>query len=249
MFRKKLFVFLCLFTILFSLNAINIKAAGWGFLKNPNHETPEIGKYKKMIEDTSSYYVGDETQKVVYLTFDAGYDNGQLEKILKVLKEKNVKASFFITGDFVKRFSDLTCQMTNDGHIICNHSYSHRKIQTLSKDELQKDLEKLENAYTSLTNCKLAKCFRPPEGEFSREALKNVQSLGYKTVFWSIAYRDWDTKKQQSVDAAVRSVVDNLHNGAIILLHTVSSTNSESLGLIIDEINKQGYTFKTVLDL
>ena len=110
MFRKKLFVFLCLFTILFSLNAINIKAAGWGFSKNPNHETPEIGKYKKMIEDTSTYYVGDETQKVVYLTFDAGYDNGQLEKILKVLKDKNVKASFFITGDLetkIKRIEEV----------------------------------------------------------------------------------------------------------------------------------------------
>lgn len=249
MFRKKLFIFLCLFTTIFSLKSINVEAAGWGFSKNPNHQTPEIGKYKKMIDGTSSYYVGDENQKVVYLTFDAGYDNGELEKILKVLKEKKVKASFFITGDFVKRFGNLTIMMANDEHIICNHSYSHRKIQTLSKTELKSDLEKLEDAYTSLTNRKLAKFFRPPEGEFSREALQNVQSLGYKTVFWSIAYRDWDTRKQQSVETAVKSVVDNLHNGAIILLHTVSSTNSESLGLIIDEINKQGYTFKTVLDL
>lgn len=249
MFKKQILSVLCLFTILFSLHTIKLEAAGWGFSKNSDHLTPEIGKYKQMIEGTSSYYVGDETKKNVYLTFDAGYDNGEMKNILACLKEKNVKASFFITGDFVKRFSEVTKQMTMEGHVMCNHSYSHKKIQTLTKLELKEDLEKLENAYFELTGCKLVKYFRPPEGEFTKEALQNVQNLGYKTVFWSIAYCDWDMNNQPTVDKAVKSVVDNLHNGAIILLHSVSATNSQALGLIIDEIHRQGYTIKTVLDL
>lgn len=246
---KKLIFVLYLFMLFFFSNVINLNAAGWGFTKNPNHTTPEIGKYKLMIEDTSSYYVGDTTKKEVYLTFDAGYDNGELSKILTTLKDKQVVGSFFLTGDFVKRFPELTHQITNDGHVVCNHSYSHRKIQTLSYDELKNDIEKLNDEYYKLTGKQMTKCFRPPAGEFNKEALLNVQKLGYKTIFWSIAYCDWDTNKQSSTTKAVESVINNLHPGAIILLHTVSKTNSNSLGTIIDEIRNQGYTFKTVEDL
>ena len=246
---KKILLSLVLFTIFFFSTAINIDAAGWGFSKNPHHTTPEIGKYKKLIEGTSSYYVGDTTNKVVYLTFDAGYDNGQLDKILDTLKEKGVSASFFLTGDFVERFESLTCRISNEGHIVCNHSYGHKNIQHLSKDELKEDLDKLSNAYYELTGKEMSNYFRPPEGEFSKQSLLNVQDLGYKTVFWSIAYKDWDVNHQPSKEVAVKSIVDNLHNGAIILLHTVSTTNSNSLGEMIDEIRNQGYTFKTVLDL
>lgn len=246
---KKLIFVLYLFMLFFFSNVINLNAAGWGFSKNPNHTTPEIGKYKLMIEDTSSYYVGDTTKKEVYLTFDAGYDNGELSKILTTLKEKQVVGSFFLTGDFVKRFPKLTHQINNDGHVVCNHSYSHKKIQTLSYDELKNDIEKLNDEYYKLTGKQMTKYFRPPAGEFNREALLNVQKLGYKTIFWSIAYCDWDTNKQSSTTKAVESVINNLHPGAIILLHTVSKTNSNSLGIIIDEIRNQGYTFKTVEDL
>lgn len=246
---KKLIFVLYLFMLFFFSNVINLNAAGWGFTKNPNHTTPEIGKYKLMIEDTSSYYVGDTTKKEVYLTFDAGYDNGELSKILTTLKDKQVVGSFFLTGDFVKRFPELTHQITNDGHVVCNHSYSHRKIQTLSYDELKNDIEKLNDEYYKLTGKQMTKYFRPPAGEFNKEALLNVQKLGYKTIFWSIAYCDWDTNKQSSTTKAVESVINNLHPGAIILLHTVSKTNSNSLGTIIDEIRNQGYTFKTVEDL
>lgn len=240
---------LTLFATFFSLSSIDIKASGWGFSRNNQHVTPSIGKYAEMIEGTSSYYVGDTSQKIVYLTFDAGYDNGELIKILNTLEQKNVKASFFLTGDFVKRFPELTIKITLDGHIPCNHSYSHRRIQTLTKDELANDLEKLNQAYYDLTGHTMPKYFRPPEGEFSREALLNVQSLGYKTIFWSYAYRDWDVNHQQSSEKVVQNVVENLHPGAIILMHSVSSTNSEALGLIIDEIRNAGYEFKTVLSL
>ena len=246
---KKIMLSLVLFTIFFFSNAINTKAAGWGYKKNPHHTTPEIGLYKNMIDGTSSFYVGDTTKKVVYLTFDAGYDNGELSKILDTLKEKQVIGSFFLTGDFIDRFSDLTCRLSTDGHIVCNHSYGHKKIQNLTKNELKEDLEKLENAYYNLTGKQMVKYFRPPEGEFTKEALKNVQGLGYKTIFWSVAHYDWNVKNQPSTEKTINSILDNLHPGAIILLHTVSTSNSNSLGVIIDKIKDQGYTFKTVLDL
>lgn len=237
-----------MFTIFFTSTYVKSYASGWGFRKNNNHTVPDIGKYQHDIEGTNSFYVGPD-EKSVYLTFDAGYDNGVLVKILDVLKEKNVKASFFLTGDFIKRFDDLTLRIVDDGHIACNHSYSHKKITKLSKEELKLDLEKLETEFYNLTNTHMVKYFRPPEGEFNRGSLENVQSLGYKTIFWSIAYVDWDTKKQSGVDYCVKTVMDNLHNGAIILMHSVSSSNQEALPIIIDKIIQEGYTFKTVLDL
>lgn len=249
MLKKKLILSFSLFMIFLSSFAVTSKAAGWGFRKNNQHTTPEIGKYSKMIEGTSSYFVGDTTKKEVILTFDAGYDNGELTKILDTLKEKDVKASFFVTGDFVKRFPELTIRMTNEGHVVCNHSYSHRKIQTMTKEQLKADLSKLEEEYYELTNQSMIKYFRPPEGQFDRQSLINLQDLGYKTVFWSVAYRDWDLNSQTGCEVATKNVVDNLHPGAIILLHSVSKANSESLGNIIDEIRKNDYGFTTVKSL
>ena len=246
---NKILIFaLVMFTIFFTSTQIKSYASGWGFRKNENHEIPEIGKYQKDIDGTNSYYVGPN-EKSVYLTFDAGYDNGVLDKILDTLKEKNVKATFFLTGDFVKRFKDLTIRIVSEGHIACNHSYSHRKITTLSKEELRKDLSKLEEEFYNLTATKMVKYFRPPEGEFNRQSLLNVSELGYKTIFWSIAYKDWDTKNQSGTDYCVKTVMNNLHNGAIILMHSVSSSNQEALPIIIDKIIQEGYTFKTVLCL
>ncbi len=234
-----------MFTIFFTSTNITLAASGWGFKKNNNHEVPEIGKYKDIIEGTDSFYVGPN-EKSVYLTFDAGYDNGVLEKILDTLKDKNIKASFFVTGDFVKRFPNLLLRLVNDGHLVCNHSYSHKRINTLSKEVLKNDLKKLEDEYYNLTGLHMVNYFRPPEGEFDRNSLLNVQSLGYKTIFWSIAYKDWDTNNQSDVDYCVKTIMNNLHNGAIILMHSVSSSNQKALSTVIEQITNEGYTFKTV---
>ncbi len=244
-FIKTLIIALVMFTIFFTSTNITLSASGWGFSKNNDHEVPEIGKYKDIIDGTDSFYVGPN-EKSVYLTFDAGYDNGVLEKILDTLKDKNVKASFFVTGDFVKRFPNLVLRLVNDGHLVCNHSYSHKRINTLSKEVLKNDLKKLEDEYYNLTGLQMVNYFRPPEGEFDRNSLLNVQSLGYKTIFWSIAYKDWDTNNQSDVDYCVKTIMNNLHNGAIILMHSVSSSNQKALSTVIEQITKEGYTFKTV---
>lgn len=237
-----------MFTMFFTSTYFTSYASGWGFRKNRIHQVPEIGKYQNIIEGTDSFYVGPNEKKV-YLTFDAGYDNGNLTKILDVLKKMNVKASFFVTGDFVKRFPVLTKRIVDEGHLACNHSFSHRKITSLSQAELKTDLTKLENHFYELTGQKMVKYFRPPEGEFSREALLNVKSLGYKTIFWSIAYQDWNPKQQAGANYCVKTIMDNLHNGAIILMHSVSSSNQEALPEVISQITKEGYTFGLVNEL
>ena len=162
-----------LFSIV-SLSSLNIHAAGWGYSKNPHHLKPEIGKYQKIIDGTNSYYVGNDN-KEIYLTFDSGYDNGVLSDILDVLKDKNVKASFFITGDFVRRFPDLTIRLAQEGHTVCNHTYTHRKITKLDYNELKADLDKLNDAYFKLTGVKLSNCVRPPEGVFDNLTPVNLK--------------------------------------------------------------------------
>ena len=247
---KKIFLGITImFIMFFTTSYLSLNAYGFGFTKNDNHTTPNIGKYADILEGTNSFYVGDTNKKELYLTFDAGYDNGELPLILDVLKEKNVVASFFLTGDFVKRFPELTIRMAYEGHTICNHTYSHKNITKLSKDELSSEITKLENSYYDLTGCKMVNYVRPPEGEFDRKSLQNLQSLGYKTVFWSSAYQDWNVDGQKNVEHVKNVFLNNLHNGAIILMHSVSSSNREALPFIIDEVKRLGYTFKSVTSL
>ncbi len=247
--KKFICSIMIMFTMFFTTSYVSLNAYGFGFTRNDNHKTPEIGKYKSILENTDSYYVGDTNNKVVYLTFDAGYDNGELPKILDILSEKNVFVSFFLTGDFVKRFPELTIRMAHEGHTICNHTYNHANITKLSKNELSVELTKLEEAYFNLTGMRMVKYFRPPEGEFDRTSLLNVKNLGYKTIFWSSAYCDWNVNGQKSVEYTKEMYLNNLHNGAILLMHSVSSSNREALPNIIDEVRNKGYTFKTVTSL
>ena len=232
-------VFVMLFTFI-AFNYHKVNAYGFGFKRNNDHNVPDIGFYKNIIEENNGYYVGNP--KNVYLTFDVGYDNGHLEKYLDILKKENVKATFFVTGDFVKRFSSLLVRMYEDGHLICNHSYSHKTINSLSTEELSNDLTKLENAYFDKIGVKMAKIFRPPEGQFDEKSLKSLKKMGYKTIFWSIAHVDWKNSNIKSYD----NIVNNLHDGAIILLHTVNEDNYQNLSKIINYIKNNGYELATV---
>ena len=232
-------VFVMLFTFI-AYNYPKVNAYGFGFKRNNVHKVPDIGFYKKILEENNGYYVGKP--KNVYLTFDVGYDNGHLEKYLDILKAENVKATFFVTGDFVSRFSSLLVRIYEEGHLICNHSYSHKKINLLSENELIEDLTKLENAYFDKTGAKMQKIFRPPEGQFDEKSLKTLGKLGYKTVFWSIAHVDWKNSNMKCYD----NIVDNLHDGAIILLHTVNEDNYQNLSKIINYIKQSGYELTTV---
>lgn len=194
--------------------------------------------YNAVTYDTS-------TDKMVYLTFDCGYENGYTSVVLDVLKEKNVKAAFFCTLDQIKSEPELVARMINEGHIVGNHSATHPSFDALNRTQMAKEIEECDNylreyfGYTS-------KYFRFPKGNYSENALDLVGTLGFVSVFWSLSYADWDTDNQKGSDYAFEKVTQRLHPGAIILLHSVSSDNAGAIGDIIDFARENGYEFSSV---
>jgi peptidoglycan-N-acetylmuramic acid deacetylase len=192
----------------------------------------------------------NENNKIAYLTFDAGYENGNIARILDVLKKKEVKGAFFILENLINSNPEIVLRMQSEGHLVCNHTAHHKDMSKISDiQEFSRELSTMELSYKELTGSELARFYRPPEGKFSEANLKFASDLGYKTVFWSFAYADWDNQKQPSKEYAIKKILDNVHNGAVILLHPTSATNAEILETIIDEMRKNGYEFGTLEDL
>lgn len=242
---KRGFIFVFLILGFVFIPSVSAKSYGWGFRRNSNHETPDVGSYEDEIEGTNSFYVGNIASKHVYLTFDAGYDNGNMEKLLDVLKQKGVKSTFFLTGDFLTRFRPLVERIDKEGHIVGNHTWGHKDITSLTQEELATELTKVEEAYQRITGKEMVKAFRPPAGSFNKTSLNRIKECGYTTFFWSIAFKDW-INNPRGKEYSYQNVIDNLHDGAIILLHTVSNDNVEALPMIIDEIRAQGYTIENL---
>ncbi len=247
------FIFIFLFTALpFDASA---SAHGWYVKRNKDHLQPVLEPQFSYVEDYGGYYVdhrhGDEEQeKVLYLTFDAGYENGNVEKILDVLKAENVPGAFFILDHLLLRYQELVERMITEGHTVCNHTLRHKDMTALhDKEAFARELSALEELYYEKTGHRMARYYRPPEGRFSEENLKFAQELGYKTIFWSFAYADWDNQKQPSCEEAKKKILDNTHNGAVILLHPTSATNAAILGDLIREWRAQGYRFGTLDEL
>jgi peptidoglycan-N-acetylmuramic acid deacetylase len=201
------------------------------------------------IEEYNGYYIDrrysdKDHEKVIYLTFDAGYENGNIAIILDTLREENVKGSFFILKNLMDKNPELVLRMEKEGHLVCNHTSTHVDITKLPDiDALKAELSALEAQYAALTGKPMAKYFRPPEGKFDRKSMQMLNELGYKTVFWSFAYADWDNNAQMSEDNAKSKILENIHNGEIMLLHPTSSTNAKILKDVIVELKSQGYTF------
>ena len=254
---KKIFfvVVTVLLVISMSLNVFATESKSWYCKRNSANKQPLLDADMSFIEDYGGYYVdhnhGDNTaEKVVYLTFDAGYENGNVSKILDVLSEKKVKGAFFVLGHLIEENTALVIRMAEEGHLVCNHTCSHPDMSQKSTiEEFSSELAALENVYRDKTGRELSKFFRPPEGRFSRKTLEFANELGYKTVFWSFAYADWDNNAQISHEAAKKKILDNIHNGAIILLHPTSATNAAILGEVIDELRAHGYRFGTLDEL
>lgn len=187
-----------------------------------------------------------EDGKNVCLTFDEGYENGYTAQILDTLKEKNVQAIFFCTYDYVKDNPELVHRMINEGHIVGNHSYRHYNFTQIDLDTASDEITILHDYVAEQFGYEMT-YFRFPEGAFSEQTLALTSSLGYETLFWSFAYADWDTSSPPSTDTAYEKITSSVHNGAIILLHAVCSSNAEVLGRAIDNIIEQGYTFTTTV--
>ena len=225
----------------------------WYCKRNSSHLPPEIDSQMQFIENYNCHYVDKnaekENKKIVYLTFDAGYENGNVEKILDILKEENVKGSFFILKNMLTKHSDLVCRMVDEGHLVGNHTSMHKDISKLTFVGLKNELETLEAKFKEKVGKDMPKYFRPPEGSFSEESLKKLDEMGYKTIFWSFAYADWDNNHQMTPEKAKEKILSNIHNGAVILLHPTSNTNVTILSSVIRELKSQGYSFETVANL
>ena len=224
-----------------------ITTGAWGLSFHTSGSAPIGPSTREALQEYDAVYVGDPEEPVLYLTFDAGYENGHTEAILDTLKKHNVKAAFFLVGNYLQKNADLVRRMVNEGHIVGNHTMHHPDMSAITdKETFQKELADLEKLFTDITGKELPKYYRPPQGIYSEENLKLAKELGYKTVFWSLAYKDWDNDKQPDTEYAKGKLLPRTHNGAVILLHSTSQTNADALDELLTQWKAKGYRFETI---
>ena len=229
-----------------SSEIISTKKIEWGLKRNDNHNQPDVGKEnRKILEENNGICLGNKDKKILYLTFDEGYEAGYTSKILEILKENDVKAAFFITAHYLNTQDDLVKQMLEEGHIVGNHTVNHKSMPNLSEEEIRKEVMDLHTVIYEKFGYEM-KYIRPPKGEFSEKSIKYTNKLGYKTVMWSFAYEDWNENNQPNEEKAKEKIISNFHNGEIILLHGNSKTNTMILDSIIKEAKNMGYEFKSL---
>ncbi|MBQ2705045.1 MAG: polysaccharide deacetylase family protein [Clostridia bacterium] len=223
---------------------LSSKKLGWGqgYAVNDKNQPTGCIQYQQKYGHLGGVFIGSD-EKNICLTFDEGYENGYTAQILDVLKEKGVKSVFFITYDYAKRNADLVKRMINEGHVVGNHTYNHPSLPTVSDERVISEIKRLHDYIKEQFGYEMT-LFRAPMGEFSEKTLAITQSLGYKSIFWSFAYKDYDTNAQPEKQAAFERITKAAHNGGIFLLHAVSKTNTEILGDVIDNFKGQGYTLE-----
>lgn len=236
------------FAFIVSANS-NEEAYNW-FIKKRKGECPEFPKEARIVDSYGGIYTDKSEngvrEKRIYLTFDAGYENGNIEKIAKVMKDEGVKGSFFILSNLVFKNAELVKKLSIDGHLICNHTSNHKDMTKLTEGEIKDNINRLTALCEERTGVKISPYFRFPEGKYSEKALKAVKELGYTSVFWSVAYADWDNGKQPSEEFALNTLISQLHPGAIILLHPTSKTNAAIIKEFIVRAKSEGYVFSTL---
>ena len=198
----------------------------------------------------NAYYAQDTQDKVLYLTFDCGYENGYTEKILDALKKHSAPAAFFVVGNMIETAPDIIRRMAEEGHIVGNHTFHHPDMSAISDQAaFQKELDSLAALYQETTGRELPMFYRPPQGKYSEDNLKQAQALGYKTVFWSLAYVDWYVDNQPTAEQAYEKLLPRIHDGAIVLLHSTSKTNADILDELLTKWEDMGYTFASLEEL
>lgn len=216
----------------------------WGLSFQANGQPPAGNVSADELRQWDAYYLGDTGEKTIYLTFDAGYENGCTPAILDALKKHNAPACFFVVGNYIDTAPALVQRMVDEGHIVGNHTLHHPDMSAIASQEaFAAELDGLAEKFTALTGQPMQKFYRPPQGKFSEENLKQAQELGYKTIFWSLAYVDWYTDNQPTEEQAFSKLVPRIHNGAIVLLHSTSETNARILDELLTRWEEQGYTF------
>ena len=228
------------------INALACKEIGYGQGRNVDDKNKPVGGIAFQTEygKYDAYAMVDTNKKEIYLSFDQGYENGYTAKILDTLKEKNAKAIFFLTGDYAKRNPDLVKRMIDEGHVLGNHGAKHKSLPLLSIADAETEI--MSNHQYVLDNFGYdMKYFRPPCGTYSEKSLAITQRCGYKSFLWSFAYADWDPNNQPNEEEAYKRITEAAHDGEIMLLHSVSKTNSDILGRVIDNLQEKGYTLTT----
>lgn len=219
----------------------------WGLSFRQEGQSPIGPASVQELKKYDAAYIGNTDEKVLYLTFDAGYENGNTEKILDVLQKHGVKAAFFLVGNYMEKNADLVRRMVEEGHIVGNHTMHHKDMSTLKDPAVfAKELQDLEEVFRSTTGKELPKFYRPPQGVYSQENLKMAKELGYKTVFWSLAYADWNNDAQPTKQQAFDKLIPRIHNGAVVLLHSTSATNGQILDELLTKWEGMGYQFATI---
>nr|WP_242964903.1 polysaccharide deacetylase family protein [Scatolibacter rhodanostii] len=216
----------------------------WGLSFQQEGQPPIGNATAEYLAGYDSLFYQATEEKIIYLTFDAGFENGNMPKILEALKKHGVKATFFLVGNFFETEPDLVRQMVADGHTVANHTYSHPDMSAISsKENFVNELSKNEVLYKEITGQDMPKLYRPPQGKYCQSNLEMAQQLGYKTVFWSLAYVDWYQDKQPSKEEAFSKLLPRIHNGAVVLLHSTSSTNGAILDELLTKWEEAGYRF------
>ena len=230
-----------------AVEAVEASAVNWG-LSFPAEGQPPVGNAAaEELAQYDAYYLGDTAQKVIYLTFDCGYENGCTEKILDALKKHRAPAAFFVVGHMIESAPDIVRRMAAEGHIVGNHTFHHPDMSSISdQSAFQQELNALAALYKETTGQDLSLFYRPPQGKYSVDNLKQAQALGYRTIFWSLAYVDWYADDQPTPEQAYAKLLPRIHDGAIVLLHSTSSTNADILDELLTKWEDMGYQFASL---
>ena len=221
-----------------------VATGAWGLGFSQEGQPPTGSASSAQLKKYDAVYIGNTAEKVLYLTFDAGYENGCTEKILDVLQKHQVPAAFFLVGNYIEKNADLVRRMVEEGHIVGNHTMHHYDMSKLStKEAFSKELTALETLFQETTGKELPKYYRPPQGIYSKDNLLMAKELGYQTVFWSLAYMDWNNDAQPTAEEAYAKLLPRIHDGAVVLLHSTSQTNAAILDDLLTRWENMGYTF------
>lgn len=246
-------VFVGAFTVMKDVEENNLSASAdgnWGLSFQQKGKPPVANATADYLKQFDAYYAENTTEKVLYLTFDAGYENGDTAKILDAMKKHKVKGTFFLVGNYLQTNPELVKRMVKEGHTVGNHTFHHPDMsQIATKEAFQKELQDLEALYQEVTGQEMTKYYRPPQGKYSESNLKMAHELGYKTIFWSLAYVDWYEDQQPTREEAFQKLIPRIHPGAIVLLHSTSKTNGEILDELLTKWEDLGYRFGTLDEL
>lgn len=218
----------------------------WGLGFGEDGMPPTGTNTTEELKEYDAYYREDTEDKVIYLTFDAGFENGNTEPILDALKKHEVPATFFLVGNYLDTAPELVERMLEEGHEVGNHSYNHPDMSSKSMEQFTEEMNAMSEHFKEMTGQDISMYYRPPQGKYNESNLAWAQSMGYKTIFWSLAYVDWYENDQPTHDEALNKLTSRIHPGAIVLLHNTSKTNGEILDELITKWLDMGYTFKTL---